>query len=42
MSGETGVDFDGEYVGRAGGEGSGDGAGARADLNDGAAGEVAQ
>ncbi len=42
MGGQDGVEFDGDDVGGAGGESMGDGAGAGADFDDGAAGEVAE
>lgn len=41
MGGEGRVEFDGEDMGGAGGECSGDGAGAGADFDDSAAGEIA-
>jgi hypothetical protein len=42
MAGEAGVELDGENVGSTGSKRSSDGACARADLNDGAAGEIAE
>jgi hypothetical protein len=42
MSGEAGIEFNGEDMGGTGGEGTGDGAGAGADFDNGATGEIAQ